>query len=72
MSEVDLIFRPLTISIISGVDELLKEKKAFKKLWEELKEKRKAEPNRVHFIRTIRCSLVSSDKNSVLASFDQI
>ena len=47
-------------------DRSVEERRAFKKLSEELKEKRKAEPNRVHFIRNNK--IVSSDKNSVSAS----
>ena len=48
----------------------MEDRRAFKKLWEELKEKRKAEPNGVHFIRNNK--LVSSEKNSVSASSEEI
>jgi len=51
-------------------DRSVEERRAFKKLWEELKEKRKAEPNRVHFIRNNK--IVSSDKNSVSALSEEI
>ena len=39
------------------------EREAFKEIWEELKEKRKADPEEVFFIRNN--NIVSSDKNSV-------
>ena len=57
-------------SIYICPDRSVEERRAFKKLWEELKEKRKAEPNRVHFIRNNK--VVRSDKNSVSASSEEI
>ena len=42
-------------------DRTVQERKCFKKLLDQLKEKRKSEPNRTHYIRNNR--IVSSDKN---------
>ena len=43
-------------------DRTVQERKSFKILLDQLREKRKSEPNRTHFIRNNR--IVSSDRNS--------
>ncbi len=49
-------------SVYIRPDRTVQERKAFKMLFDQLKEKRKSEPNRTHFIRNNR--IVSSDMKS--------
>ena len=47
-------------SIYISPDRTVEERRAFKKLWEELQEKRKSHTGRVHYIRNNK--IVSADK----------
>lgn len=57
-------------SVYISPDRTVEERRAFKKLWEDVKEKRKSESDKVHVIRNNK--VVTFEKNSLPAPSDNI